>query len=286
MRRLAGRDAVSALQAHFKRIVFFFLVTALVVQVSACTQRAGFTEFVAYRDAFDASRAASDSLFDLLAVAEQEQQRLAVPRGGAFDPALASIYSDLAEPPLTREYRRAFATISQYNLVMAGLASGETAQTLSAEITALGTESLGLVSALAPSAAAPAALRASLPVFQQIATLALTYRSRAVFANELAANAEPVIAVMAQMRAGSPAIYDYLRAHGSGGAAREDTLRRMVSDWVVLMDRNIAALRASAAAARSGSVAGADVIALRNSVGEVRAAAEAVRKGIAELASR
>lgn len=280
------RDVYSALQAHFKRIAFSFLLTALVIQVSACTQRAGFAEFVAYRDAFDASRAASDSLFDLLAVAEREQQRLAVPRGGAFDPALASIHSDLAEPPLTREYRRAFATISRYNLVMAGLASGETAQSLSADMAALGTESLGLVSVLAPNVAAPAALRASLSVFQQISTIALTYRSRAVFVNELAANAEPVIAVMEEMRAGSPAIYDYLRAHGSGGAAREDTLRRMVSDWVVLMDRNIAALRISTAAARSGSATGADVIALRNSLGEVRAAAEAVRKGIAELASR
>lgn len=232
-----------------------------------------------YRDAFEDSRAASEVMFDLLEIAEREQQRLAAPDGGRFDPDQAGIFSDIADPPLTDAFRRAFTAISRYNQVMVGLASGETAASLSAELGALGSDGLGFATAVVPSSNV-ADLAEFVPVFQQISNIALTQRARVVFSQELAQNADAVLELMAVMRAHTPEVFDYLRTSGQTEARRE-----ILSNWVVLLDRNSKSLRLAAEASRKGATVG-DLAAIRASVAEINQAATALRQSIAQLASK
>lgn len=257
----------------------------LVVVLLSCTRNAGVAEFVAYRDAFEASRSASDSLFDLLAIAEREERRLIVSRGPEFSVDDASAFATIGEPPLTTSYRHAFATITQYNLVMVGLASGTSAQQLSGEMAGLASKSVGLATVLVPGLGVN--LFPFVPLAQSLGTIALTHRTRALFQQDLAANSTPVIRLMTAMRDGSTVIFAMLANAGQtelgAGAGRRETLRQVVSDWVVLMNRNIEALKLASNASRNGS-SGADIATLRSTISDLQNSAEAVREGIALLA--
>jgi hypothetical protein len=257
---------------------------ALAMVLIGCMTRAGIGEFVAYSDAFAASRAASNSLFDMLAVAERDVRRQAAPRGNAFEPQDAPAFATIGEPPLTAAYRNAFATITRYNAVMVGLASGQSAGRLSADIVGLATDSLALASVLSPGLAVPIAGFA--PLAQSLGQTALTFRTRAVFRQELESSAGDVRRLMETMRDGSPVIFRLLADAGQttlgGDDSRREKLREVVSDWVILMNRNIAALDAAIAAGRSGSEG--DIGALRATIAELTDAAQALRTGIAALA--
>lgn len=219
-------------------------VVLLALPLLSCTLNAGVAEFVAYRDAFEASRGASDSLFDLLSIAERNERQLIAPRGPEFSVPDAPAFATIGEPPLTAAYRRAFATITQYNLVMVGLASGTSARQLSGEIAGLASDSTSLAAVLVPG------LEVNLLPFRELAetlgAIALTLPTRARFQQELVANSEPVIQLMRQMRDGSPLIFLMLsnasQTELGAGTERRETLRQVVSDWVVLLNRNIEAL--------------------------------------------
>lgn len=266
----------SPIRAWFARQPLFAVLMLVLI---SCAPRAGIEEFIAYRDAFEGSRAASEAMFDLLEIAEREQQRLAAPAGGRFDPDQAGVFSEIADPPLTDTYRRAFTAISRYNQVMVGLASGETAASLSADLGALGSDGLGFAAAVVPGSNV-VGLAEFVPVFQQISRIALTQRARVVFSQELAQNADAVLELMAVMRAHTPEAFDYLRTAG-----QTEDRRVMLSNWVVLLDRNSVSLRLAANAARDGTTVG-DLAAIRASVAEMNQAATALRQSIAQLASR
>lgn len=254
--------------------------------VTACAERAGIREFTAYSDAFEASRAASDGLFDLLAIAERRERLLADPGGATFDPDRATVFATIGDPPLTAAYRNAFSAITRYNSVMVGLASGQTAGELSGDIAGLAAESAGLASLLISGP--QTTLTAFEPLAKTLGSTALTFRTRAVFRQELAKSAGDVKQLMQTMRTGSATMFRLLvdadEVTLGGDAVRREAQRRLVSDWVVLIDRNIAALDIAIQAGATSSPG--DVAAMRATLEGMRASATAIRTGIAAMASQ
>ncbi len=253
----------------------------VLVFLSACTLNSGAAEFIAYRQAFEESRTASDLLFELLANAERKQQRIVADRtqAGEFDPNSAFLYTDLADPPLANEYKRSFDTISRYNELMVALVSGERARVLNSELEALATSIVSLPASLTGSSQLDAAT-AFVPILGTISQTAIGFQNRRVFAEELAADSDAVIALMQEMRNGADTIYKFIRASSSKS---QSEVEKLVADWVVLMDRNIAALQLARNAARNPQFGAADIQALQQRIQEIRQAAEGVKKGLAQL---
>jgi len=253
----------------------------LIVILSACAFTPGGAEFTAYREAFETSRSSSEALFDLLALAERKQEKLAA--GSAqysFDPNAAYLYTDTADPPLTNEYRLSFNTISEYNQLMMGLLSGDSARTLSGDAQQLASEVSGTAAALAGKAA-----------FLQVDTLisiagtlseaGLIYNNRNLFTQKLAGHSEAVVKLMKAMRDNSGQIYKNLSTTG----ANLEKHQKVVADWVILIDRNIGALEAALDSAQNPRIQAADLVTLQNRMTEIRDAAKSVREGLAELAA-
>ncbi|MGR3759254.1 hypothetical protein ACUXV3_03880 [Roseobacteraceae bacterium NS-SX3] len=262
---------------RFGRVFVSFLLLAL----SACALNSGAAEFIAYRQAFDESRTSSEALFDLLENAERKQQRIVADRtlGGEFDPNSAFLYTDLSDPPLTNEYKLSFDTISRYNQLMVALVTGERAQLLNDDLELLATSIVSLPASVTGSSKLAAA-QTFVPILGTISEFAIGFQNRRIFAEELAVESEAVITLMLEMRNGAGTIFKFIRASSSKS---QSDVEKLVADWVVLMDRNISALRLAQSAARNPQFGAADVKALQERVQEIREAAEGVREGLAQL---
>lgn len=273
--------AIAASDSHriknFGRIFAYFAFLIL----SACTLNSGAAEFIAYRQAFEESRTASEALFDLLGNAERKQQRIVADRtlGGEFDPNSTFLYTDLSDPPLTNEYRLSFDTISRYNQLMVALVTGEQAQVLNDDLDALATSIVSLPASVTGSSNLAAA-QAFVPILGTISEFTIGVQNRRIFAEELAAESEAVVSLMLEMRNGAGTIFKFIRASSSKS---QSEVEKLVADWVVLMDRNISALRLAQNAARNPQFGAADVQALQDRIQEIRDAAKGVREGLAQL---
>ncbi|WP_341213401.1 hypothetical protein [uncultured Limimaricola sp.] len=250
--------------------------------LSACTPPRGAAQFIQYTEAFSASRQASEALFDLVEVAERDQARLAYNAELAeFDPSRPYLYSDLAAPPLASEYRTSFNVISRYNQLMVALITGESAGVLLTQVTELETSALA-IAATATSTARLQGLASVMEVISVVARDAVAVRDRRVVAAELAQSADAVMRLMRTMRLGAPDIYNLLRA--TAGSDNDSTRRRLVADWIVLMDRNIEALQAAVIASENTSRASTEFQSLQARMTELQNAADSIKASLAELA--
>ncbi|MDB6183176.1 hypothetical protein [Paracoccus fistulariae] len=267
----------------FRRWYSLCFAAIFCLALSACTQPPGAARFIQYTEAFTASRQASEALFDLLEVAERDQARLAYSAASAeFDPSRPYLYTNLSAPPLAREYRASFDAISQYNQLMVALITGENAGVLTKQSYELATGAF----ALAGTAISTEQLQGIVPVMEIISTVAkdaLTGRDRRVFAEELAQSSEAVITLMRNIRSGGPLIYNMLRA--AGGRADDATRRKLMADWLVLMDHNIETLQAAVNAAKNSSRASVDLKAIQERLTELESVAESIKGSLAELAN-
>ena len=273
--------AISASKFPLFDIIQRILVLSLVFVISACTLNSGAAEFIAYRQAFEESRTSSEALFDLLENAERKQQRIVADRtsGGEFDPDSAFLYTDLSDPPLTSEYRLSFDTISRYNQLMVALVTGEQAQLLNDDLEALATSIVSLPASVTGSSKLAAA-QAFIPILGTISEFTIGAQNRRIFAEELAAESEAVVTLMLEMRNGAGTIFKFIRASSTRS---QSDVEKLVADWVVLMDRNISALRLAQNAARNPQISSADIKALQDRVQEIKDAAKSVREGLAQL---
>lgn len=270
-----------ALGHHQIRKLGRILIVFGLVFLSACTLNSGAAEFIAYRQAFEESRTASDALFDLLGNAERKQQRIVADRtlGGEFDPDSTYLYTDLSDPPLTSEYKRSFDAISRYNQLMVALVTGEQAQILNDDLEALATSIVSLPGSVTSSSKL-SAVEAFVPILGTISEFSIGVQNRRIFAEELASESEAVVTLMLEMRNGAGTIFKFIRASSSKS---QSEVEKLVADWVVLMDRNISALRQAQNAALNPHLSAADVQALQQRIQEIRDAAKGVREGLAQL---
>ncbi|WP_417671976.1 hypothetical protein [Roseibium sp.] len=271
--------------------------------VSGCVSRSGVAEFVTYKTVFDESTAVSTALIDQLSASERrigQYQRLRGSKGAGkvFNVSDAAYYSREADPPLAAHYRKALDVIGRYNVIMLGYATGRGFDELEAEIFALSAEASKTVDLVTGSTQIAAQFAPYLGMLREFADLGLAARSRQVFRDKAVAYHADIVGLIETMRDGAPEIFEVLTfwiekdivdgtVAGRGvGELRDKHLqvRVLVSDWVILMNRNIDALNAVVFAIENPSL-GSDLSGATTSLIELQTTVKAVRTHLAEVNS-
>ena len=283
------------------------LISALAVLVfvlSACTTTVGVAEFQVYKRVFDDSKAVSTALIDQLAASEREIGRISTFNPGAksgidpiFVPENAHYYSDQADPPLAKEYRRAIATISTYNELMLAYATGQGFNDIQARAGLLGTEATALLST---AGIAAGQLTVYTQVLRSIAKFALNQRSTAVFRENFKESSDMVLKLLSEMKKQTPAAFKFVAllieldiTAVRGGVAKGDLaklrtkheqVRVLYSDWVIMLDKQAATIRATQYAIENPRL-GIVLSGSTEAIMELRATAIAVRGHMAKAST-
>jgi len=291
---------------NVRSLLFAFLACVL----SACAA-GGVVEFESYKTAFDNVQSTSTSILDQLA--QQERWLFFAVNKSArspvkFDPDLARYYTDSVDPPGTASFRAALATIKAYNDLLYGLETGQTAQALSAKVAALeasitsaASDASGLI---APAKALPqiqvavATVNGLFAELQPFLQLALTARSREEFHDFLVQSYPIVRRLLVELRNSTSKIFPVLTAAvvdpanrvGRSLTAAEqskiDTYRKLLADWVVLIDTTVKALDAANTAALAPPTLVDQVTGLTTYASDLDTAAKSARKNLAALATK
>jgi len=256
---------------------------------------------VTYKSVFDDSAAVSTSIIDQLAASERVIGRYARLQGNTsagkrFVVADAAYFSEQADPPLAAHYRKALDVIGRYNTIMLGYATGQGFDQLDAEIQALATESAKTADLIAGTTKIAGRFTPYLGLLQEFARLGLSARSREVFRDKALQYHDDIVSLIETMRDGAPEVFDILadpierdilNATISNASTRElqakhYKMRILVSDWVVLMNRNIEALNAVTFAIENPSL-GANLSGTTASLMELQTTVSAVRRRLADI---
>ncbi|MHC2289857.1 hypothetical protein [Bradyrhizobium barranii] len=269
-------------------------------------------EFEVYKTAFDKTNEASTAILDQLALQERALflRHYKYARSATrFDPGLARFFSDSVDPPGTAAFRGALQVIKAYNDLLYGLESGQTAQTLAAKLSAMESATSSSIVAVGGVAATAtgansASLAASMATFDKIfqtllpfIQLGLKYRAQEEFRAFLIQNYLPVRDLLLHLRNGTSAIFPVLtaasiREFNEGGtistedSKRIETYRKLLADWVILLEATIKALDRAKAAAEAPPTLVDNVTGLTAFAIEMETAAKSAKTHLAELATR
>ncbi len=279
----------------------FWVSLLFVALLSACVSRTGVESFALYKQAFDEAKAVSDSVFDELSISERKlaQRVLDKKRGrlalGTFDPNLAIYYATEGDPPFTAAYKNAFAVVDRYNSVMIALATGEGFPEIRERSDALVSQ-LTTLSQLLSSASPAGPLggigleAATQSILNPIRDLVLAARSRAVFQESFVATFPLVEKLILRMRNGTDKVYQVLTTEARRQYAdlntsrdRQKAYRATLSNWVVMLDRTLDALRAAKRAVERGRELGVTFTDVTLTAGEILKTTAEVRKQLAKL---
>lgn len=190
--------------ASFIRISLVFAFLAI---FSSCTTP-GAKEFEVYETSFNTAFELGQSILDRVAAKEREAFDLTVPSmtptNAYFDPNEARYLVNDIDPPGTAALRQTLRIVQLYNASLSGLASGDSAQIMSARITEIGTTatSLGLqLSTPASTTQAQIIERLAekttpLRALEPLSNLALESATRAEFRERLLAEAGTIDSIL------------------------------------------------------------------------------------------
>lgn len=284
------------------RRILVSIFTGLSLVLAGCATRSGVAEFQAYDKVFTDSAAVTTSIIDQLAASERvlEKKRRLRRNSLGIDPTFraedATIFSELADPPLAAQYRKAFGVVSRYNKIMLGYATGQGFAELEANIFGLANEASSAVAVISGSAGLAAGLTPYLGVLREIANLALEHKSRAVFRERALLYHDDIVGILQTMRDGSAQMFPNLtysiknemlsaiKTKASIDKLRDkhEQVRVLLSDWVVMMDKNISALDAVKVAIENPSL-GVHLSGAAAEIADLRIMVETVRKHLAAL---
>ena len=292
------------------RHLFAFL--ALIV-LTACASVA-IQEFETYKTAFDKTNQASSAILDQLALQERALflRRYKYAKSGThFDPDLAPYFTDATDPPGTAAFRGSLEVVKAYNDLLYGLETGQTSQALAAKLSAMEsattggiTATSGVLSAAVPSVSA--GLTASMTVLNTAFSnmlpfiqLGLKYRAQEEFRIFLVQNYDAVHAILAHLRSSTAVIFPILTAASvrasnvdpTGAISAEDskrieTYRKLLADWVILIDATIKALDRAKVAAEAPPTISDTISGLTSAAIDMETASKSARTHLAELASK
>lgn len=293
------------------------LVAVVCWAVAACSSLQGVEEFEVYRPAFEKTYAASTAILDQLAVQERtiflRRHRVdaAGTRNPEFDPDLARYYTDAVDPPGTAAFRHSLDAVKAYNDLLYGLASGQTAATLAAKITTLNdkladasneTGAVLKLAGLAKLTELGALLRAASTQAQPIVQFGLTLRSRDEFRRYAVEYHALIRAILLELRQGTTAIFPVLTASTMRRARtavtsadgkltpqeieKLEAYRKLLADWVILIDTTIKALDQVKAAVEADPTIGGTIVGLTTMATELETTSQAARKHLADLAAK
>ncbi|NPU12816.1 hypothetical protein HL667_03010 [Bradyrhizobium sp. 83012] len=284
--------------------------------VSSCAGIQGVEQFEAYRAAFDKTYGASTAILDQLAVQERALFLRRHPINGRtssqrFDPSLARYYTDAVDPPGTAAFRHSIDLVKAYNELLYGLATGQTAATLTAKVGQLNSkivDAAGEAGALlgianqAKIQVLGGLLKAAFTQAQPFVQMGLTYQSREEFRRYVIEYHEPVRAILVELRQGTEAIFPVLtaatlrRSRDATGVAdgkltqqeieKLEGYRKLLADWVILIDATIKSIDLARAAAEAAPTLSGSITGLTTVATELETASQAARKHLAELATK
>ena len=291
--------------------------------LGGCATQAPVDQIKYFAQAFTAVNTVGQPLLDDLAVAERVQgQQIAVRRAkglstrgpedcqqaklpwqlaldgksgiiNGFCSADAGYFAELGDPPATAILRGGLSIIEHYADVLSSLAEGRNLEQALGQVDALGQEVGGLLEVLgAGSAAVAPVLMALKPLLENAAKQANQAEARRLILD----GAPRVTALIGALRQAAPTLFGtliegpaakLLRPDAGGAVAAElgrvQAYRVAVSQYVVLLDRLQKAWDNTAAAAASPNASAGRLASLVAASAELRADANAVRKGFAAL---
>ena len=281
--------SIAALRRH--SVIFAFVFMA------ACSNRSGIEEFNLYSKSFEESAATTTAIIDQIAVGEKERRQRGALKPGAggidrnFVVSDADIFSKLTDPPLAAQYKRALRAIEAYNKLMLGFATGQGYSQSQAlykgfldEMVAVG-QVFKFTTSLATKAAPV------IGALNEALEFAAQGESRAFFREQALQNHDAIIGLIEVMRDGAPTLFknltagienDIVNATASGQSTKKlldkhHQARVLMSDWVVLMNRNIAALNGVKRAIEQPPT-GFDVGSAQQDLADFRLAVESIKK--------
>ena len=289
-----------------KNKTFVALFLAVILPLGACTTYKGIAEYQTYRSAYEKAYAVGSQILDLLAVAERESFHFLNPEAARapvrpFEPGDSAFYSDNVDPPDTAAFQRSLDVVKTYNDLLYGLASGESAASMTAKlgdfgakVKAAGKETAGLLGT--PGAAAvvstiDASLRSLLPFIE----LGLRYRSRSEFRKFLVNSYDDVAKILGALKSGTAVIFPVLtlgierkafpRSFSADQIKKISEYRKLLSDWVLLLDASEKALDTAVASLRTPATLDSVLGGLTASAVEIELIAKSASKHVAQAAT-
>lgn len=266
----------------------------LVLSVSACSY--GEAEFQLYQKSFGVQHVEGAKVFDRLGRAERVLERRGIANAPGipdFDPLLAAIYLDLGDPPLTASLRASLEALESYNNVLSNLATGASAKSLAAQLSAANAALDGTIASLMGITGQTATF--ATPLAGVIATavpaleLAIKARNRQEFRRQILAAYSDMEALLLELRNGTPVMFFVMRearktpglidgVDGLTVAAREalEDDRKLLAGWVLLIDETLIAMESARDAVRAGR-GSADLTGLVAATVEIEATAKAIK---------
>jgi hypothetical protein len=279
-----------------------FLTVGVLILVTACTNRGGVEEFNLYSKAFEQSAATTTAIIDQIAVGEKARRQRAAhkPMSGGIDRVFvvadAEIFSELTDPPLAAQYKRALRAIEAYNKLMLSFATGQGYSQSQAlykgflgEAVAVG-KAFKITTSLAKDAAP------IIGALNEALKFVVAGESRAFFREEALKNHDTIVNLIAVMRDGAPTLFknltagiqnDIVNTAATGQSTKKlvkkhDQARVLMSDWVVLMNRNIEALESVKRTIEAPN-SGFDVASATQDLADFRAAVGSIKTELAKL---
>ncbi|NLI82116.1 MAG: hypothetical protein GX443_10585 [Deltaproteobacteria bacterium] len=314
-----GENVACSKSLQFALVLLFALMSA------GCVSTAGLSEFRQYRDSFERVNVASTAIFDEMGAAERAKARQLFLRGlppvpatrtasqtikaSGFDEQFyiedAPYVSQTGDPPATAAFRRSIAAVAVFNDIVLAYAEGRSLSELKREAAVLGSvvqEALHAVGgARVIGGLSMPAVGAALTLVKAGADQAVALASRAAFRDAVVAQQPNIDAILVTVRDGTPAIFGLLTGDLADSAkdamdrgdkataqvfiAQIETYRKMLSDWVLLLDDTRTALRATIAAMEHpyGCDPPLFVHELAASADQLRARTESIRNAIVTL---
>lgn len=254
-----------------RRLLFVCLLLAL----ASCTNRSGIAEFTEYAEAFDDSAATTTAILDQIGAREKrDNQAIALTPGSAgidrnFKVEDAEIFSTLTDPPLVAQYKRAIRAIEAYNKLMLGFATGQGYAQSQGNYRSFLDEIVAVSASFSGNETTALTLKATpiIGALNDAVSFGVARESRDYFREQSLARLDDMIDLIEVMRDGAPDLFAFLTAtiedeiinaivaKRSTAPLKEqhEQARVLMSDWVVLMNRNIAALNSVKRAVETNS---------------------------------
>lgn len=268
----------------------YIFAIGLLAMLGACSN--GIQEFRYFSEAYKAQAESGEAALDRLAVSERKlwavgfdakkndpaNDSTIIP---AFDPDDARYIVDVGDPPLTASIRGSMRSVLHFNQAMTGLATGEAGTVLAARMSAAAVAVAGAAGSLSTAAGLPqgvalaptvqTAVGAVGPLFEQLAQI----EDRAKFRTLLIESYPQVKQLIGELRAGTAEMFEvHKEAYKEPGSlfgvegVPEEKLpelereRLLLAQWVVLLDKSVAAMDEAILAISDDSVTPASLIAV------------------------
>ena len=317
---LRPTQAIIRRAPHATLTARMLVLFAVALTVTSCASNRSVAEFQVYRTSFTSTSAAGTAILDRLAVAERKifVTDAGIPDEAfppdreeqiEFRPDEATYFTNAVDPPGTAAFRRALLAITNYNETLFGLASGQTAEALAGNISRIATAGAGVVGEAASvagvgagaaggalaSTAAVGTINAALTALNPLIKAALNAQTREEFRKHLLAEAHTIEKLILITRNGTSEVFVTLvrpildeASDKNDGLLTEDQkkeirgIRELLSNWVIMLDGTLVALKAGVAAAGQADSA-FSIFGLVFSATELEATARATRSNLATL---